>query len=810
MRLLLLLVWALASVGSTARAQRFGLARQMFPADADITRAIAVGDVDGDGDLDLLVGNEGVDRLYLGDGTGVFLEAAAGSLPATGDATRAVALGDVDGDGDLDLLVGNDGSDRLFLNAGTGIFADATATNLPAPAGNTAALALGDLDGDGDLDAYAGLYGQPDRLYVNGGGGMFVSVGAPNLPALGTFARAVALGDVDGDGDLDALLGNTGPCGPLGCAGEQNRLYLNGGAGVFTDVTATNLPGVADATRAVALGDVDGDGDLDVVAGNDGPDRRYENDGAGVFTDVTGTTFPTLDDDTGAVALADVDADGDLDALVGNGLASVPFGVDGSPNRLLVNRGTGSYTDATDATGLPILGGTSNAVGLGDVDGDGDLDAVVGNLEQDRLYLNLGTGMFVDVTAANLPAAPTTETHSVALGDVDGDGDLDVFAGGISGPDRLYLGDGTGVFVDASATNLLLAVGGTRRVAFGDVDADGDLDAFAVKFSIPNRLYLNDGAGILTGMFSPPCNPGCLVTPSQALALGDVDGNGLPDAFLGAYLFLNAGGGMFYNATFTNLPFPPPGGFIHSIALGDVDSDGDLDAFVGASGQCWLLENDGAGVFADVSATHLPVPSPPAFAVGLGDVDGDGDLDALLGRGGNYVGNQGLLYLNDGAGVFTDVTATELPSVLDDTRGLALGDLDGDGDLDALTGNSAFGPGEPDRVYTNLTRQLSWRPIPRIGKPLVLELRGPGNGTWILALSLGGANLPFPPFGVLRLDPATLLVVAAGGLDSQGKGIVVFPVPSSPALVRLSVFWQGVVSLPVKLTNLEISTLTSL
>ena len=159
------------------------------------------------------------------------------------------------------------------------------------------------------------------------------------LPPDSGDSSAVDLGDVDGDGDLDALIGNNNANGP----GNQNRLYLNDGSGVFADATAS-LPADLNETLAVALGDVDGDGDLDALIGNGrihGPgeqNRLYLNDGTGVFADAT-ASLPADLEDTRAVALGDVDGDGDLDALIGNSLVFGP----GDQNRLYLNDGTGVF-----------------------------------------------------------------------------------------------------------------------------------------------------------------------------------------------------------------------------------------------------------------------------------------------------------------------------------------------------------------------------------------------------------------------------------------------------------------------------------
>ena len=188
--------------------------------------------------------------------------------------------------------------------------------------------------------------------------------GGERLPGGSAYTRAVALGDVDGDGDLDMVVGNG--------SGGANELLLNSGDGTF--VAASAFPGGSADTYAVALGDVDGDGDLDMVVGNNwgGSNELLLNSGDGTF--VAASAFPGGSEYTYAVALGDVDGDGDLDMVVGNNFDMV-VGNYGA-NELLLNSGDGTFVAAS---AFPGGSAYTNAVALGDVDGDGDLDMVVGN-----------------------------------------------------------------------------------------------------------------------------------------------------------------------------------------------------------------------------------------------------------------------------------------------------------------------------------------------------------------------------------------------------------------------------------------------
>ncbi|MCI0587429.1 MAG: VCBS repeat-containing protein [Planctomycetes bacterium] len=810
---------------------RFTDATGNLPQILDSTRGLALGDVDGDGDLDALQVNDtggfGPSGILLNDGTGVFSQAPA-PLPVGSANPSGGAFGDVDGDGDLDVAVaGGSTGLRLLLNDGAGAFVDASAQVPPSSVG-TNALALGDLDGDGDLDAFAAH--PADRPLLNDGTGTFTLGLAPSPTAPG-YTTGLALGDLDGDGDLDAVSARDGGCSFVSCLGAQNRLYRNGGSANFTDYTVLLLPAEVDRTTSVATGDVDGDGDLDLLFGNVGTcsanlgcsygeTRLYLNDGGGAFRDAT-SQVPEFDDWTHAVALADVDGDGDLDALIGT------EGDEGLPNRLLLNDGSGVFVDASgeENPASPFETAT-RGIALGDLDGDGDLDALAGRFPT-YYSLTQVSGVFLNDGDGHLLEAPVQPIEPViglrlALGDVDADGDSDAIAAqGFNGGSepRLFLNDGAGGLTSVANPFLPLVFGSYLDIGLGDFDGDGDLDALFGMVAPgyngstkPSRVYFNNGAGIF--FFLPSATPPGTFSV-WALAPGDVDGDGDLDAYLGTgqgcvssgcpgeqdRLLVNNGAGVFTYAPASQLATPLDPTF--AAALGDVDGDGDLDALAGNGGFTTpyadrLYLNDGAGFLA-YAPGQLPPDADATSVVALGDVDGDGDLDAWVGAS-----PQNRLLLNGGSGSFTDGDAS-LPAVRGSASSIALGDLDGDGDLDGLLADS----GEM-RIVSNLTRQLTWRELPRTGKPLTFDIHGPAWGAWFLVASAGTGNTPLPPLGVIRLDLATLMPQFGGLLDAQGHVAVTYQVPAVPALVGQSLYWQAVVVGPARLTNLETTTFSNL
>ena len=354
-------------------------------------------------------------------------------------ASRDVALGDFDRDGDLDLFVANlDQDNAFYLNDGEGNFTRELTGPLVTDGGNSRGIALGDIDGDGDLDIFvANSRNEANFLYENKGGLVFERrLFGPVATDIGN-SRQAEFFDVDGDGDLDLYVTNFNF--------EANFLYINQGGdqngteGRFARKLTGDAATDEDSTYGLCFGDVDGDEDLDLFVTNHSdvigapglPNWLYLNDGSGEFTRSETGLQSTDFNNSLACALADTDNDGDLDLFVGNTI--------GQHNQIFLNDGTGQYTSRPQSV-MTIDRGKSIGVEFFDADGDGDLDAMVANRSPNissEFYINLGDNRW-----ARQGFGPLTlnrrDSYDVAIGDLDDDGRPDMVFANLGSGNDLY------------------------------------------------------------------------------------------------------------------------------------------------------------------------------------------------------------------------------------------------------------------------------------------------------------------------------------------------------------------------------------
>ncbi len=358
--------------------------------------------------------------------------------------TNHLRVTDIDGDGDLDIILanyadffgGNNNPQPLvvYANDGVGNFTNVSNTAVGNFTGNVRQIAVGDVDGDGAPDLYAPSgNGGPHVLFMNNGSGVFTDQASTRLPTAYPRAAAARMGDVDADGDLDIFVADAyatnGP--PFG------HLYVNDGTGVFSEVAGA-VPNTfaGEDIDDVEFVDVDRDFDLDLIVNpHTGPAAVWINDGSGAFSPGGSMAPPATNNFHYNVAPCDVDGDGDVDLWIDN--------IGGSfREQLLINDGSGNFADETTQR---VTGNTStddNGVVCVDVDNDGDFDAVVLSLgSAERLLENDGAGNFTYVTGAFPP--PTDCTLWGEFGDLNGDGRLDLVTGQgeCSSSDEVYMGN---------------------------------------------------------------------------------------------------------------------------------------------------------------------------------------------------------------------------------------------------------------------------------------------------------------------------------------------------------------------------------
>jgi hypothetical protein len=369
----------------------------------------------------------------------------------------ATDLADLDSDGDLDVILHNvrqEGEFTAFggatpwLNQGNGEFGARRLEQDTAGGGWDSAA--GDVDRDGDVDLVV-FMGYQLRLLLNQGGAQGGQVGdfriSRNIlgPERSGQYGSVILGDLNNDDLLDGVVvaccGRLFTMDPGDDSPNVSGVWINewsheGRLGQFSVLSALN--GLA--VRGAALGDLNGDGSLDLYAAvitpsggrnGDPADRILFGDGLGNFVDSGQRLGET---DSTAVALGDLDGDGDLDALAGNESGAT----------IWINQGEAQGGKEGELTSFEqgISGERTKAVFLSDLDGDGDLDALVAGIRRAILWLNDGQAAFT----RSSQRFGYSKRYGLAVGDFNGDGRLDIFAAAYDDDFRVWFNQGNGIF----------------------------------------------------------------------------------------------------------------------------------------------------------------------------------------------------------------------------------------------------------------------------------------------------------------------------------------------------------------------------
>ena len=348
--------------------------------------------------------------------------------------------------------------------------------------------AFADATGDGQPDLYiTNHFNDPvaDLFFVNQGAGTFLESGTSRGVAdFDAGSHGAAFGDLDNDGDFDLVNGTTG----TGSSGVANNIYRND-SGTFTDVTPASIRDRDAGTRGIVTFDMDRDGDLDIFAvngwlgaGDPASERNelFRNDGNFQFTEITSGAAYTALAGQG-VTDTDYDGDGDVDLIAGNR--------DGDMI-ILKNDGAGNFS-LVDPDAIGIIHRAYSGITTGDIDNDGDLDMVVVGLDSagdtiGHLYRNIGAGTFSFLRSFN-----GIDGYMGAFADLDHDGDIDL---AFAGDDRVYINEGSGSFASGPSVPVD-GINDPRAIAFADIDNDGDMDfAVGVKRS-RNWLVRNNVNG---------------------------------------------------------------------------------------------------------------------------------------------------------------------------------------------------------------------------------------------------------------------------------------------------------------------------
>ena len=610
--------------------------------------SIVAADVNGDNKLDLVAATlENGVFVYFGNGDGTFQTPTNYSYGRTSGCCDGVAVGDLNGDGKLDLaLPVNDGV-SVLLNNGTGTFG--TAVYYDSAIGGSApgdGIAIGDLNGDKKNDIVITDENLGAIVFLNQGSGTFAVDGTVgNLPVSST--NNVLLADINGDKKLDIVMPDI--------AGDVFT-FLGKGTGLFSNGASYPLQVASNSSPyIVVLGDFNGDGTLDLLD-TDGLNNSTLSlgRGDGTFRTAQMYSFTTVFFTGNNVVSADFNGDGIPDAAY----SSVPLqtGSDRQSFAVLLSNSHGALGAPSYVAAGSCSANQTNFIATGDVNGDGKADMVatlVGSttagcqLNTVAVLGGLGTGKFGKPAYYSTGAASTAQEQEIYLVDLNGDGHLDIVTGNTDGTISVLLNKGKGTYSPGTLiTSLAALTAADNPIVFADFNGDNKMDIGVVlnhTISNASSVYVLLGNG--NGTFGAPMQTIFPVFPVNLVA-GDFNKDGKMDVVVSTTSFSGCpdsgytfgqgnGNGTFTPGTTVCVPYLGSG----KPVAADLNSDGNLDVVIPYAGGTdtavgpAIMQGNGDGTF---KTSALYYGGQAAFTVAIADFNGDGMPDVLLLNDGGF------------------------------------------------------------------------------------------------------------------------------------------------------------------------------
>ena len=624
--------------------------------DDDIYWSSQAEDIDGDGDIDIISG--GTNELFLHENLGD-LNFADPVIIDLVSFVRDIEVQDMDGDGDLDLAIASEPGLQWYKNEGNSNFDPAPEYLLnssPLDPMYSIKLEGADLDGDGDKDM-AALIQNPNRLswFENLGNGNWSEEIA--IMEIGNPIQLLAL-DIDNDEDIDLVTASS--------TDSRIRWFENNGEGEF--ISSNTIDNDADQVSDITMYDIDGDDDLDLISSLNGSIPHpngihvYVNTGSQNFADPY--ELPRSNPDNLNFAIGDLNGDGTVDLIAGE--------TAGSLGRLFWFSNIGD-TSFSDQKRIAPLVGVNTYIGAHDMDQDGDQDILIGANESganDFIGWLENVEFGSDYYFHSIVADDRINGGYLSAGDLNSDGYPDIAycinSPGICG---WIANDGNGNFLEEDT----IAFSGSfnKSIALEDMDSDGDLD---ILYQLPSpKWYENLGSGNFTddAVFTN-------INAGVEIELGHINDDEFIDIVVASldniewYSNLGDGNVEFENEVSALIDYP------RSLQIRDLDGDGDMDIFSTSSEDnkvAWY-KNDGMENFGNQIIISTMYDSP--YGATLEDFDNDGQADVVVSFLEGYI----IWFRNIGNGEFEETEIID--NLIPEAALVSPIDVNNDNDLDLI------------------------------------------------------------------------------------------------------------------------------